>query len=160
MLRPLRPSDKYDRERLKPNFRDHHHKLILLIPMRESVIGEEGSKSVFIQKDLDELEELFLKDFEGLGGPEIIRKPLKRGKWKNDLTNNVIVNEHTLYEIYGQRNKTVIDYFTELMENLHVRAIDRGAKQEIIVFEQSEVTFISEPSFSKEFLEHLLHKSE
>ena len=49
-----------------------------------------------------------------------------------------------------------VDYFTELQQRLHIRAEERGSKQDIIVIEQIEVTFINKPSFDSEFLKILL----
>lgn len=143
----------YNTELLKPTFSDYHHKFTLIIPINERIIGVNESKQVFKEEDLREIEKLFKDDFGGFSVPKGID-----GQWVN-LNDKIVFNEHVRYDIYAQRNKLAVDYFTELQQRLHVRAEERGSKQDIIVIEQTEATFINKPSFDPEFLQILLRQS-
>lgn len=70
------------------------------------------------------------------------------------------IGVHVRYEVYSQRNKTAIEYFTELQLHLYERSREIGAKQEIIVVEQTEVTLIDKPTYSVDFLKVLLRELE
>jgi len=149
----------YKTELLEPTFNDYHHKFILLLPTSERTIGEGSSKQVFREEDLRDIENLFRKDFKGLTGPEFIKRPMPTGEWINEF-GKTIADEHVRYEVYSKRNKTAIEYFVELQERLHDRAKEIGSEQQVIVIEQTEVTLIGKPSFSRDFLENLLRKIE
>lgn len=101
-------------------------------------------RKVFSSDDINELERLFIETFGGFTRSSTTH-PLLEGNWINDLTKRTVANRHVLYEIYTQRNIEAIEYFTELKRGLHKRAEKRGARQDIIVIEQIEVTFIAEP---------------
>jgi len=140
----------YNPDLLRPTFSDYHYKFILIIPISESVIGRIESKPVFKEEDLRDLEKLFRSDFGGYSIPKQID-----GQWDNP-NKEIVSNEHVRYDVYSQRNKLAIDYFTELQQRLHIRAVERDAKQDIIVVEQIEITFINKPSFDMEFLKILM----
>ena len=78
--------------------------------------------------------------------------PLLKGEWDNIKTGEVIVNKHALYEVYGKRTSKTLEFFTELHEMLHHVAEQRGAKQDIIITEQTEVTFICPSPFQLNLL--------
>ncbi len=101
---------------------------------------------------------MFLADFEGFthrieSPSEIGEWPLLRGKIKK-----IMINKHAQYTVYSQRTREALNYFDELKERLEIRSKELGVKQDIIVIDQSEVTFSTEPSFNKNFLRHLLRK--
>ena len=90
------------------------------------------------------LEKLFLRDFDGVTYSRDAKHPLLEGVWKNIRTDENTVNKHALYEVYSQRNNKVIEYFKELKTRLHTYAEkELSMKQEVIVIEQTEITFVS-----------------
>lgn len=142
--RPLVEGD-YNAEALRPTFSGYHNKFTVLLPISERVIGEGGKgRKVFSNDDIDELEKLFVDTFGGFTRSSR-KHPLLEGNWTNDLTKKTITNKHALYEIYTQQSTEAIAYFRDLKRGLHRRAKARGMGQDIIVIEQTEVTFISEP---------------
>lgn len=148
----------YDKTQLVPNWKDFHYKFTLFLPLTESVLGSnKPKKEVFPRTDLEKLNELFLNDFEGVTFE--IKTPSRAGRWPQGRTKKTIVNEHAIYEIYSQRTREALNYFDELKERLEIRAEKLGAKQDIIVIDQSEVTFSTKPSFNRNFLRQLLRKS-
>jgi hypothetical protein len=88
-----------------------------------------------------------------------IETPSSVGQWI-DARKKVIVNEHARFEVYSQRTREALNYFDELKERLHIRAEKLGAKQDIILIEQSEVTFAIKPPYNKKFLKLLLRRSQ
>jgi len=148
----------YNKKLLVPTWKDFHYKFTLFLPLTESTMGSnEPPKQVFTTQDLYNLNKLFLEDFEGVTqGKE---DPSKIGRWPKGRTKRTIVNEHAIFEIYSQRTREALNYFDELKEKLEIRAVELGAKQDIIVIDQSEVTFATKPSFNKNFLRHLLRRA-
>lgn len=143
---------EYQTELFKPTFEGYHFKFTLLLPIYEYKIGQESSsKEVFRSKELDMLEKLFLRDFDGVTYSRDAKHPILEGVWKNIRTDENTVNRHALYEIYSQRHDKVIEYFKELKTRLHTYAEkELNMKQDVIVIEQTEVTFISNFSPSSE----------
>lgn len=152
-------SDKYDKKLLEPTFKDFHYKFILLLPVSEYTLGStEPAKEIFKNEDLKGVEQLFRSDFGGFTHQRSVVDPSTEGQWIKGTTNETIVNEHAMYQIYSARTREALNYFDELKERLHVRAEELGAKQDIIVIEQSEVTFAIKPPFTEEFLQLLLRR--
>lgn len=148
---------RYSRKLLKPNFRDFHYKFLLKLPLSEYTLGSnEPPKTVFLDEDLQNLNKLFRIDFGGF--TRKIETPSEIGQWGEAKTKNTIVNEHALYEVYSSRTREALNYFDELNGRLRTRAEELGAEQEIIVIEQNEITFATEPSFNKTFLKQLLRR--
>lgn len=155
--RPFRQG-VYDKKLLVPTWDDFHYKFTLFLPLTESTLGSnKPSKEVFLKEDIMNLRDLFFEDFDGVTfGKE---SSSKIGQWPKGRTRKTIVNEHAIFEIYSQRTREALNYFDELKERLEIRAKELGAKQDIIVIDQSEVTFATKPSFNKNFLEHLLRNA-
>ncbi|MDE1871204.1 MAG: hypothetical protein KGI06_03110 [Candidatus Micrarchaeota archaeon] len=153
--RPFGQGD-YDKNLLQPTFKDFQYKFVAFLPMSESTLGSNKKKQVFSKEDLGELGRLFNDDF---GGFTLGREsPSSLGQWI-DISKNVIVNEHARFEVFSQRTREALNYFDELKERLHIRAEKLGAIQDIILIEQSEVTFAIKPTFNKKFLELLLRRT-
>jgi len=154
--RPFGQSN-YDKKLLVPTWKDFHYKFILFLPLTESTFGSsEPPKQVFLEQDLRKLDKLFLADFEGF--THRIANPSEIGQWPMLIAakQEIIINEHAQYTVYSQRTRAALNYFDELKERLEIRTVELGAKQDIIVIDQSEVNFSTKPSFNKDFLEHLL----
>jgi len=136
---------KYDRETLEPKFHEgYHHKFTIILPISEEVLDKpETLKRVFTDDDLEGLKILFKRYFGGSTYPEETQHPLIAGQWENPKTGETIVNKHVSLSVYSKRNIKSIEFFNELKEILHDIAQKRRAKQEEIVIEQSEVTFIN-----------------
>lgn len=148
----------YDKKSLVPIWKDFHYKFTLFLPLTEHTLGSSWpEKQVFRKEDLDNLNKLFLEDFDGVTYAK--ENPSKVGQWPKGRTRRTIVNEHAIFEIYSQRTREALNYFDELKERLEIRAKELGAKQDIIVIDQSEVTFATKPSFNKNFLKHLLRNT-
>lgn len=147
----------YDKNLLQPTFTDFQYKFVVFLPMSESALGSNKQKQVFSKDDLGELGRLFNDDFGGFTlGKEA---PSSLGQWI-DISKNIIVNEHARFEVFSQRTREALNYFDELKERLHIRAEKLGTKQDIILIEQSEVTFAIKPTFNKKFLKLLLRRTD
>lgn len=148
----------YDKKLLVPTWKDFHYKFTLFLPLTESTLGSnKPPKEVFLREDQENLKKLFLEDFDGVSYAK--ETPSKVGRWPKGRTRRTIVNEHALFEVYSQRTREALNYFDELKERLEIRAKELGAKQDIIVIDQSEVAFARKPSFNKNFLKHLLREA-
>jgi len=129
--RPFEQSE-YNSRNFKPNFEGFHYKFSVLVPTK--VIRNGKKERVFLKTDLKKLNALFDDDFGGYTRHKV------EGEWINPQK-EIIVNEHMRYEIYSKRNEKAIEYFRELKENLELYK-----KEDVIVIEQTEVTFM--PTFS------------
>jgi hypothetical protein len=120
----------YGATSFKPDFKGHHYKFTILVPIIEKVGYEQ--KQIFTDQDIIKMNNLFDNDF---GGFTSIRK--LEGEWMGPKK-RIVPNEHMRYEIYTKRNERAMDYFRELKENL-----EEYKNEEIIVIEQTEVNFMS-----------------